>query len=113
MKLEVTFIGILLVVVMIINLSLGADEEKKTYMGVDANDKDAVDKKQKELNHEKWQELFGSDADINHIDFSPDFSNPGFKEGVNKVKDALKTLLGLFNRRPQDLTTSTTPAPQG
>lgn len=115
MKLEITLIGIILALAIVINLSMAADEKddarKNTYMGVDADDKEAVSKRQKELAHEKWQELFGSDVDINHVDFSPEFGNSHFKEGVKILKDALKNLIGLFNKRPADLTT-TTPAPK-
>lgn len=61
-----------------------------TYMGVDANDKEAVKKRQDELNHEKWVELFGDEAKVEDFDFT------GFDaSATGKLGEAFKTLYNM------------------
>lgn len=107
--------AIVLVIAMMVaigaTLSIAKADEatttKATYMGVNADDLEAVRRVQRELGHEQWQKMFG-DSDINHLDFSPDFSNHDVPkvllEKVDKVKEAFRTLLSMLRgqRMPGD-----------
>lgn len=86
---------------------------KDTYMGVDANDKEAVEKRIRELSLHKWNEMFGPDADIDGVDFAPDFSGGLLEQAKQKIKNALEVLRKYIkNRRNSRLSTTTTQSPQ-
>lgn len=77
-----------------------------TYMGVDANDAEAVKQKLDELNKEKWEQLFG-DVDIDDIDFSPSFET----NSIDSLKGSLNNLLtSLFEKVFRRKLSSTTEA---
>lgn len=69
------------------------------YMGVDANDQQAVRDKQDELNHEKWQQLFG-DSSIDDLNFTPDLDSDTMRDMGNKLKSLLQQVINLVNKRP-------------
>lgn len=72
-----------------------------TYMGVDANDKEAVKRRQEELNHEKWVELFGNDVKVEDFDFSNfDASTTG------KLGEAVKNLFNMVLGNKPELTST-------
>lgn len=62
------------------------------YMGVDANDQQAVRDKQDELNHEKWRQLFG-DTSIDDLNFKPDLNTDTMRDLGNKLKSLLQQVI--------------------
>lgn len=93
------------VALVFVTIAMAEDQEKSgssgTYMGVDANDKEAVERRQKELNHEKWHELFGKDASVEDMDFSGFDTSSVFSDSVTKLKDALKKVIKRFGEKKQ------------
>lgn len=75
------------------NAAPTTEASKDIYMGVDANDKDAVHQIQKDLSDAKWQELFGDEHKPEDLHFGTDDSH---KDGDNKpwFSDKLKDMLG-------------------
>lgn len=57
---------------------------RSTYFGVDANDKEAVEKIQKQLGQEKWNEMMG-DVDINSMNFEPNLNSPEKPKTASEV----------------------------
>lgn len=84
----------------------GSTTASNTYMGVDADDAEAVKNKQDELNHEKWQQLFG-DVDINDVEFTPDLDMGSVRELGGKLRDLLAEAIKLFVTKKPTSTTET------
>lgn len=70
------------------------DKQTEIYMGVDAKDEEAVNLIQRELNEEKWNELF-KDVDLDSLDFSGFDTNFAGKP-ADKLKEAFRALLDMF-----------------
>lgn len=104
MKFIIILLSVALATMTVLNSIMAANIDQTTtpatYFGVDAKNPEAVAQRQRELNHEKWTDLFGHEADIGDMDFTPDVESSKFVEGVKKVKDALKSLLSLFTKKP-------------
>lgn len=83
----------------------GTSTAPSTYMGVDANDKEAVKKRIDELNHEKWIELFGDEAKVEDFDFT------GFDySATRKLREVFSKLFsGVFGNKQRPEATSISP----
>lgn len=69
-----------------------------TYFGVDANDEEAVRKKQQELAEENWKNLFGPTADPNEIDFSGQLEDKS-QEVRERLQKALKWIFDKIHNK--------------
>lgn len=70
-------------------------EKSATYFGVDANDKEAVREKQREMSHENFKKIFGDEVDPDDLDFS----DLGQEESKGKVHERLRDALKwVFNK---------------